>query len=150
MRSFANSLLQRSTNSTPQSAWLTKQLEEKYFSKLPIVNSAASISSTKKSKYKAKRILIDGIWFHSKREGSRYLVLKQLEKIGLIRNLRLQVPYLIEINGIKICKYNADFVYFDVAKGVEVVEDSKGYQTKDYKLKKKMVEAAYSIRILET
>lgn len=93
---------------------------------------------------------IEGIWFHSQREGSRYLVLKQLEKLGLIRNLRLQVPYLIEINGIKICKYNADFVYFDVAKGVEVVEDSKGYQTKDYKLKKKMVEAYYSIKILET
>lgn len=88
--------------------------------------------------------------FHSKLEGKQYFDLKVQQGLGLIRDLRLQVAFPILINGIKICVYYADFVYFDLAEGCEIVRDAKGFRTKEYRLKKKMVEAYYSIKILET
>jgi len=39
--------------------------------------------------------------------------------------------------------------YKDVATGKDVIEDVKGVRTRDYKLKKKLVEALYEIEIIE-
>ncbi|MCS0314074.1 DUF1064 domain-containing protein [Vibrio antiquarius] len=101
----------------------------------------------KNSKYRAKKVEIDGITFDSGHEGARYRDLKVLERVGEIENLRLQVAYPLEINGVLICKYYADFVY--VKDGEEVVEDVKGFRTKEYNLKKKMMKAIYGIDIFE-
>ena len=102
------------------------------------------------SKYRNKISEFKGIKFHSKGEMERYQELLILEKVKEISNLRLQVPYKIEINGNKICTYFADFVYFDEKTKEEVVEDYKGTRTAIYRLKKKLVEAQYGIKILET
>ena len=101
-----------------------------------------------KSKYKNIQTQVDGIRFASKREGRRYQDLKLLEKAGVIKGLRLQVPYHIYFNGVMICKYIADFVYQE--NGKEIVEDVKGMRTQGYRLKKKMMKACYNIDILET
>ncbi len=45
------------------------------------------------SKYKAKKIIVDGITFDSKKEANHYCELKLLERAGKIKNLQLQVPY---------------------------------------------------------
>lgn len=102
---------------------------------------------TKTSKYKAVRTTIDGITFASQREANRYAELKLLVKAKTISDLRMQYAYIIAINGVHICNYIADFRYIE--NGQVVVEDAKGVRTPVYKLKKKLVEAAYNVKILE-
>lgn len=100
------------------------------------------------NKYRAIRTEVDGIVFHSKKEAARYGELKILQRAGAITDLRLQVPYLFELNDVKICKYVADFVYKEGRR--EIVEDTKGKITREYRIKKKMMLAFYAITILET
>ena len=99
------------------------------------------------NKFGAKRVQIDGIWFDSKAEGDRYAALKMEGRAGLIAGLRLQVPYEITVNGVRIGKWIADFEYRRA--GETVTEDVKGVRTPVYRLKKRLVEALYGIRITE-
>lgn len=46
-----------------------------------------------RSKYGARKTVVDGITFDSKKEANRYRELKLLEKAGEICCLRLQVPF---------------------------------------------------------
>ena len=102
------------------------------------------------NKYRNIPIIIDGFRYPSKKEGFRYLVLKMLQEQGEIKELKRQVPYKFGINGVKICSYRADFVYFDVLKNKEIVEDSKGFKNDIYKLKKKLMLALHNIEIYES
>lgn len=101
------------------------------------------------SKYNNKKTEIDGFLFDSKREANRYVELKLLERAGEIENLELQPKYSVDINGKHICNYFADFRYFDSYNKSIVIEDAKGMRTDVYKIKKKLVEAIYSITIVE-
>ena len=101
------------------------------------------------SKYKAVRTFVDNIWFDSGREAARYIELRMLVRVGIIRDLELQKRYPIVINGVKVCAYIADFVYRDQS-GRTVVEDSKGIRTRDYIIKSKLMLAVHGIRIVET
>lgn len=102
----------------------------------------------KKNKYRAKKTTLDGIQFASKKEADRYWELKILQKQNKIRNLKLQVPYVLYVNNHNICKYIADFVYDD-SQGNSIVEDVKGMPTPAYRLKKKLMKAIYGINISE-
>lgn len=99
----------------------------------------------KQSKYKNKKVTINGIKFDSELEGNHYKTLL-LERSGEIKDLRLQVKFELQPsfnkNGkhYRAINYIADFVYYDVSKEKTVVEDTKGYRTEVYKLKKKMFE----------
>ena len=101
------------------------------------------------SKYGNQKTEIDGFVFDSKREANRYQELKLLERAGEIENLELQPKYSVDINRKHICNYFADFRYFDKRNGVTITEDAKGMKTDVYKIKKKLVEAIYSITIVE-
>lgn len=101
------------------------------------------------NKYHAKQTMIDGITFPSKLEANRYQELKLLERAGLIHGLVRQAKYtLIEKSkhGREIC-YIADFVYTEGNK--TVVEDTKGFKTPVYNLKKRMMAEKYGILIKE-
>lgn len=100
-------------------------------------------------KYHAVATVVDGHRFPSKREAARYLELKMMQKAGEIRDLDLQPRYPIVINGVKVCTYIADFRYVDVAKGLQIVEDSKGVRTEGYRIKRKLVLAVHGIEITE-
>jgi hypothetical protein len=104
--------------------------------------------SWKQTKYKAIPCTIDGIRFHSLKEGARYKDLKLMEQAGEIVGLQLQVRYPLVVNGTKIGSYVCDFRY-ETPKGI-VVEDVKGYRTVIYRLKKKLMKAIYNIDIMET
>lgn len=97
------------------------------------------------SKYRNKKVIIDGIRFDSKLEGERYETLKMAERAGVISDLKLQVPFELKVNGIQICKYIADFTY--IQNGKLVVNDAKGVQTKEFRLKQKLMLAVYGIEI---
>lgn len=86
--------------------------------------------------------------FDSKKEAQRFDQLMLLMKAGHIGGLLSQVPFRIEVNGIKICKYIADFTYME--NGKYIVEDTKGKRTDVYKLKKKLMLAVHGIEIKET
>ena len=99
---------------------------------------------TYRSKYKAKKVVVDGITFDSKKEARRYKELKLLERAGVIKDLVLQPSFLLQ-DKFKYkdktehkIKYIADFKYLDTKTGKTVVEDVKGYKTDVYKLKRKL------------
>lgn len=109
----------------------------------------------KYNKYRNKKVYVDNIKFDSKKESEEYLKLKYLQKIGEIRDLKLQVPYELiptyKINGktIRKCVYIADFVYFDTKDNRIHVVDTKGFRTDTYKLKKKLFEYKYGVEVEE-
>lgn len=100
-----------------------------------------------KNKYNATKTVYDGIRFDSKRECERYIELKIKLGIGQIQALELQVPftllegYVIDGKKIRPIIYKADFVYNE--NGVKIVEDVKGFITKEFAIKKKMFESKY-------
>jgi len=104
----------------------------------------------KRNKYGAKKTTVDGITFDSKWEAQRWGELQAMERGGLVRDLERQVKYDIVVNGEKICRYIADFKYKmvdDDGSTKEVVEDAKGFETADFKIKKKLMKAVYQINL---
>lgn len=108
------------------------------------------------SKYHARKTVVDGITFDSKKEAKRYAELELLERGGAIKDLRRQVRYELipafDCDGkhYRPTSYVADFVYTDCKTGAEVVEDCKGFRTDVYRLKAKMFAWRYGVSILET
>lgn len=120
-----------------------------------------------RNKYHARKVNICGIEFDSKKEGMRWLLLKDMERTGEISDLRRQVsfellPAIYEDVTVHLktkdkverklvqraVHYVADFVYTD-KEGNQVVEDTKGLRLPDYILKKKMMLALLGIEISE-
>jgi hypothetical protein len=105
---------------------------------------------TAKQKYNNKKVVIDGIEFDSKKEGNRYMELKGRQMAGEITDLRFQREYELVVNGEHICTYVADFEYKE--NGSVVVEDVKSKITRKlpvYRIKNKLMEAIYNIKIKE-
>lgn len=124
------------------------------------------------SKYRAKKVTVDGIEFDSKKEAAHYQELKLLERAGKIKNLQLQVPFVLipaqyetvteytpkthkEKKVKKLVegqwRYIADFVY---SKDDEIiVEDVKGYKKgqayAQFVAKRKAMLYFYNIRVKE-
>ena len=106
------------------------------------------------SKYGNRKVIHDGIEFDSVKEAHRYCELKLMQRAGVISDLRLQVKYeLIPTQRIdgkvveKATNYVADFVYQQ--EGQTVVEDTKGFRTDKYIMKRKLLLYRYGIRIKE-
>ena len=121
------------------------------------------------NKYGNRKITVDGVTFDSRKEYLRWCELCLLEKAGHITDLRRQVKYeLIPAqceeyerysqktgkrlkNGTRVvekeCAYIADFVYLQ--DGQTVVEDTKGYKTEAYIIKRKLMLYFHGIRIHE-
>lgn len=105
-------------------------------------------------KYHNKKITRDGMTFDSIKEYRRYCELRLLEKAGAITDLKRQVKYELipsqRVGGKVVersCTYVADFVYKQ--NGETVVEDTKGFKTKDYIIKRKLMLYIHKIKIKE-
>lgn len=118
------------------------------------------------NKYKSHKTSVNGVNFDSRKEADRYIELNLLSRSGAIKGLKRQVkfelipaqyePDIISQRG-KVKKgklieravsYIADFVYTD-ENGKTVVEDTKGFRTKDYIIKRKLLLYMHGIRIKE-
>ena len=106
-------------------------------------------------KYGNRMVSVDGYKFDSVREAQRYIDLSLMQRAGVISDLRRQVPFELvpkqkDSRGrvIREIRYIADFVYTE--NGKTVVEDAKGYKTKEYELKKKLMKYFHNIEIKET
>lgn len=123
-----------------------------------------------RSKYGSRKQTVSGITFDSRKEAQRFQELRLLERAGEIFDLRLQVKYVLiptqreaSLETYKSgpnkgrrkpgkvleheCAYIADFVY--TRGGETIVEDTKGFRTEVYKIKRKLMLERYGIRIKE-
>lgn len=110
----------------------------------------------KKAKY--SNIKTNG--YESKKESKRAEVLKILNKSGVISELQEQVSFVLapaqyvkNIKGKEVCarremKYIADFVYIE--NELKIIEDCKGFKTKEYIKKKNLMKRIFEIEIKET
>ena len=98
----------------------------------------------KKSKYNAKKTNIDGHTFDSQKEADYYCELKLKLQAKKIKGFCLQ-PIFILAEGLK---YKADFIVFN-NDGTSEIIDVKGFKTKEYKIKKKIFEDKYNLKIKE-
>lgn len=111
-------------------------------------NAAQLLTRKKKAhKYKASPTVVDGIRFDSKLEAKRYGELKLLQRAGAIRGLRVHVSFLLAVNNVEVATYQADFVYEQ--NGQIIVEDTKGYVTPEYKIKRALMLALHGVQIKE-
>lgn len=94
------------------------------------------------TKYRNEKCECNGIKFDSKAERLRYMELSRLERFEIIQGLVLQPRFTLlekfESNGNKYraIEYVADFRYFE--NGNDIVEDVKGKETPEYKIKRKL------------
>ena len=107
-----------------------------------------------KSKYHSRKVTRDGMTFDSVKEYRRFCELRLIERSGAITDLQRQVKFELipsqRIGGKVIeraCSYIADFVYIE--NGKKVVEDTKGFKTPDYIIKRKLMLWVHGIRIRE-
>lgn len=110
--------------------------------------------------------------FDSRKEMRRFLELQELQKAGEIRNLRLQVDFTLQEGfttpdgeRVRAIRYRADFTYDERDHDREevaadcgfpceawnngIIEDVKGKKTKEYLMKRKMMQEVYGIKIRE-
>lgn len=123
-----------------------------------------------RNKYGNKKIITQDGTFDSRKEYFRFKELSLLEKAGAIQELKRQVKYVLipaqrepskEVykKGEKKgqpkpgrvieneCSYYADFVY--ELNGETVVEDTKGFKTKEYIIKRKLMLWIHGVSIRE-
>lgn len=118
-----------------------------------------------RSKYGSRKVTVDGETFDSQKEYRRFRELVLLERAGRIQDLQRQVKFVLipaqyEPDTIgkrggkkrgklieRECSYVADFVYTE--DGKQVVEDTKGFKTTEYIIKRKLMLDRYGIRIKE-
>ena len=97
---------------------------------------------THKHKFNATKTEFDGIKFDSKKEAKYYYELKMRKMAGEIIFFLRQVPFHLP-GGVT---YRVDFQEFHADGTVKFV-DVKGMKTKDFIMKKKMVEDLYPVEI---
>ena len=124
----------------------------------------------KPTKYHSRKVTVDGIEFDSRKEYRRFCELSLLARAGEVTDLQRQVKFVLVTaqyeeyeryspktgkrlkNGRRVvekeCSYIADFVYKNQA-GETVVEDTKGFRTTDYIIKRKLMLWVHGIRIRE-
>jgi len=111
------------------------------------LNPELNVEVVNPSKYHNVKTESAGMTFQSGHEASVVQGLILQEQHGMIFGLRLQVKFPLpgKIN------YIADAVYLELQDGklMPVVEDAKGFKTKEYKLKKKLFEERFGLKISE-
>lgn len=93
-----------------------------------------------------------GVKHQSTAEANRCSELHVLQAAGVISGLQAhpQVEFKLDVNGVHVCKYRADFVYREKGSRGDTVEDHKGFETESFQLKKKLMLACHGIEVLVT
>src|SRR3990167_5632230 len=113
----------------------------------------------RQSKYGAKKTILDGHTFHSRKEASYYCQLKILKRAGEVTDFILQPKYIIidsykcPLTGRKIpaTTYSADFLvtYPDGREEVIDIKSEATAKKEAYRIKKKAFEQRYGVGIHE-
>ena len=99
--------------------------------------------------YRAKRTAChQGKTHASVGEARRCNDLHMLQLGGAVSDLVVQPTWALEVNGVKVGRYTADFQYLDVPRNERVVEDFKGGPvSRDVPLRLKLMKALYGIDV---
>ncbi|EGC8271565.1 DUF1064 domain-containing protein [Listeria monocytogenes] len=124
--------------------------------KRSIPRTSLTKRTSTRSKYNAKKVVIDNVKFDSKAEAAYYQQLKLLKMTGEVVSFDLQPEFILQDSFVKngkkyhAIKYRADFLvlYKD---GHEELIDVKGMLTKEFRIKQKLFELRYmqSIKCLK-
>jgi len=134
----------------------TEEQFQQLRTRLAAQNSPTKAAPAKKAKYgNTKTVDASGRKFDSKREQKRFSELERLQAAGHITDLKSQVRFELVPKQEKpgggterAVHYVADFVYFTKG-GEQVVEDTKGFRTPDYVIKRKLLLKIHGIQIQE-
>jgi hypothetical protein len=127
-----------------------KDLEKEGF----VLKNGKWVKKRSYNKYRNTKKKVDGINFDSEKEANYYAKLKLLERANEIVKFERQVKMPIEINDIHIAYYildfkvyypNGDIKYIDIK--AQDKKTKKWITTDVFKLKKKLIEAIYKIKI---
>lgn len=132
----------QTTKLAKSNKWGTKKLRQS------IPRSSLTRRTSTRSKYNAKKVVIDNIKFDSKAEAAYYQQLKLLKMTGEVVSFDLQPEFILQDSFVKngkkyhAIKYRADFLvrYKD---GHEELIDVKGMLTNEFILKRKLFEMRY-------
>jgi hypothetical protein len=106
----------------------------------------------KRNKYGNHKVEIDGHKFDSKLEARYYNELKLLKQAGEIKGFSLQPKFELQPNykrgnkTIRKITYSADFKVEHIDGEIEII-DIKGHITKEFALKRKMLEYKYNLSL---
>jgi hypothetical protein len=110
-----------------------------------------SLGRVRKQKYGNVRCELDGFKFDSKAEMRHYAGnLKIRQMAGEIESLQVHPRYPLNVNGIEVGVYEADFVYTDRRTGVLHVVDVKGGRATNTplsQLKQRIFAAQYGTKV---
>jgi hypothetical protein len=109
----------------------------------------------KQYKYHNKKTIVDEITFDSRKEADYYIQLKLMKVGNMIKDFTRQVVLPLNVNGFLICKIILDFQIIN-PDGSIIFVDIKGFDkktgkfisTSDWKIKRKLAEAIYAIKII--
>ncbi|MFA4990936.1 MAG: DUF1064 domain-containing protein [Candidatus Paceibacterota bacterium] len=100
----------------------------------------------KRNKYNARKTSCNQLhWHDSKKEAERCNELHLIKQAGEIEKLQIQPEieilheFIYQGRKIRGITYRPDFTYYDKKKKCFIIEDTKGYRTGIYNLKKKML-----------
>ncbi len=132
----------QTTKLAKSKVWGTKKLKRN------IRRTSLTKQASTRSKYNAKKVVIDDIKFDSKAEAAYYQQLKLLKMSGEVVSFDLQPEFILQDSFVKngkkyhAIKYRADFLvrYKD---GHEELIDVKGMLTNEFILKRKLFEMRY-------
>lgn len=102
------------------------------------------------NKYRAVKTYSEliGRKFDSKTEARRAEQLFMLQKAGAIKDLQFQVPFQLSLKpNIKI---RIDFSYYDKESKQTVYEDSKGMQTREFRVKMAWLQEKLGVKVYLT
>lgn len=136
---------------------MTERMTVSQLRKLQGVDNKSALKK-KKTKYGNAPVVVDELEFDSNKEKRRYKELLDLQRLGLIHDLKTQVSFeLLESVKFKYekrrkraARYIADFTYMQ--DGQLVVEDVKSKATKKlavYRLKKHLMMLVHNLEIIE-
>lgn len=94
------------------------------------------------SKYGAKKHVYGEHVYHSKREAMQAQELDLRKRAKDIKEWERQYPIKLEVNGYHICTTKVDFLIHH-NDGLKELLEVKGFETRDYKLIKKLIEAIF-------
>lgn len=111
--------------------------------------------SARRNKYGARKTVLAGITFDSKREAARWERLCGYEQCGLITNLERQVTYVlapsVKIEGEKrarpALRLKVDFRYVD-ENGKTVLEDAKGVADTAFRIRQHLMKSVHNLDVV--
>ena len=102
-----------------------------------------------RNKFNAMKTAYNGVMYDSKKEAEYAAKFDQLSKAAgkdKVVKVERQIPFSFDHNGVHICKYILDF-RLTMGDGRVRYLDIKGFETREFSIKRKLLRAFFGIEI---